>query len=48
MIKDDGERRLLYELDLQVQGLRAENARSPQLLPLTNIYHNLLRRWSEV
>src|SRR3972149_4088148 len=25
LVKDDGERRLLYELDLQIQSLRAEN-----------------------
>jgi PKHD-type hydroxylase len=48
LVKDDAARRLLYELDLQIQSLRADNAEARQLLPLTNLYHNLLRRWSEI
>jgi PKHD-type hydroxylase len=48
LVKDDAERRILYELDVQIQSLRAASPDAPQLLPLTNLYHNLLRRWSEI
>lgn len=49
MVRDDGARRLLYELDGAVQDLRA---RLPDdtaaLVRLTGVYHNLLRRWTEL
>jgi PKHD-type hydroxylase len=49
MVRDDGKRSLLYDLDLAIIETR-------QLLPddtravvsLTNTYHNLLRRWAEL
>ena len=48
MIKDDGQRRMMFELDIAIQELRAAHGEIAQLLPLTNLYHNLLRRWGEV
>ncbi len=49
MVRDDGARRLLYELDGAVQELRT---RLPDdtaaLVRLTGVYHNLLRRWTEL
>ena len=44
MIRDDGKRTLLFDLDVAIQRL-AEN---PSAVPLTGIYHNLLRRWAEM
>ena len=44
MVRDDGKRTLLFDLDLSIQRL-GEN---PEALPLTGVYHNLLRRWAEV
>lgn len=48
MVRDPGQRRLLYDLDLAIQGLVPvvgnDNA---ELIKLTGVYHNLLRRWSE-
>lgn len=48
MVRDDAQRRLLFELDASIQTLRAENANSQVVLQLTNAYHNLLRGWAEV
>jgi PKHD-type hydroxylase len=46
-VRDDGERALLHELDQSIQALRAAlPANAPQLLQLTGVYHNLLRRWA--
>jgi PKHD-type hydroxylase len=47
MIRDDGQRRLLYELDTSVQMLTHAGADADALLKLTGIYHNLLRQWAE-
>jgi PKHD-type hydroxylase len=47
MVRDDGERRLLYELDqsiIRIRGTLPDD--DPAVLGLTNCYHNLLRRWA--
>jgi PKHD-type hydroxylase len=53
MVRDDGARRILFELDRSVQAV----ARSPEqgglgqadaaTIRLTGVYHNLLRRWAD-
>ena len=48
MIRDDGDRTLLFDLDNVTQRLTAEQASNPNAIKLTGIYHNLLRRWAEV
>jgi PKHD-type hydroxylase len=48
IIRDDGDRTLLFDLDNVTQRLTAEQASSPNAIKLTGIYHNLLRRWAEV
>ena len=48
MVRDDGRRRLLFELDAAIQTLRAQSANPQAILQLTNTYHNLLRGWAEV
>lgn len=48
MVRDDAERTLLFDLDTAIQGLHRETPNHPSALPLTGIYHNLLRRWAEV
>lgn len=50
MVRDDGERELLYDLDQSVQALMAsaDDTASAQALQLSGIYHNLLRRWASV
>ena len=47
MVGDEGERTLLFDLDQAIQGLTPRTAPDdPQLLKLTGVYHNLLRRWA--
>lgn len=48
MIRDDGERTLLFDLDSAVQQLTRQNAEHPVAVQLTGVYHNLLRRWAEL
>jgi PKHD-type hydroxylase len=48
MIRDDGERTLLFDLDVAIQRLNGEGAAHPAAVQLTGVYHNLLRRWADV
>ncbi len=48
MVREESQRRLLFELDTSIETLRRTGANSDAVLQLTNIYHNLLRRWAEV
>jgi PKHD-type hydroxylase len=48
MVRDDGERTLLFDLDNVAQRISAGDPNSPNAVKLTGIYHNLLRRWAEV
>jgi len=49
MVKDDGARGLLYQLDQSIIRTRAELGDTHEaVLGLTAVYHNLLRRWAEV
>lgn len=48
MVRDAGERALLFELDAGIQRLpRGRAEEQANLLGLTNVYHNLLRRWAD-
>ena len=47
LVRDDGRRRLLYELDAAIQRLIATGADHAAVLQLTSTYHNLLRQWAE-
>ena len=48
MIRDDGERTILFDLDVAIQRLNGERADHPAAVQLTGIYHNLLRRWADL
>lgn len=48
MVRDDGQRTLLFEMDQALQKLNAEHPDHPSTLALTGTYHNLLRRWAEL
>jgi PKHD-type hydroxylase len=48
MIRDDGQRTLLFDLDNAIQRLIASNADEASRVKLTGCYHNLLRMWSDV
>ena len=47
MVRDDGERTLLLELDMAIQQVNRDRADHPAAVALTGVYHNLLRRWAE-
>lgn len=48
MIRDDGQRSLLFDLDTGIQRLSADHPGHPSAIQLTGVYHNLLRQWAEV
>jgi PKHD-type hydroxylase len=48
MVRDDGQRTLLFDLDTAIRGLSADQPSHPSLVQLTGVYHNLLRSWAEV
>jgi PKHD-type hydroxylase len=49
MIRDDGQRALLYDLDVAIRQVREKLPDdSPAVVGLTSHYHNLLRRWAEL
>ena len=49
LVKDDGLRAMLYDLDVAIIELRQElGDKHRAVLSLVNHYHNLLRRWAEV
>ena len=47
MVRDDGERTLLFDLDAAIQRLSSEAPDHPVAVQLTSVYHNLLRRWAD-
>ena len=48
MLRDDGERTLLFDLDTAIQRLTVDLPDHPAVVQLTAVYHNLLRRWATV
>lgn len=48
MVRDDKKRTQLFELDQNIQKLRAAYGEQEEILSLLNLYHNLLREWAEV
>jgi PKHD-type hydroxylase len=48
MLRDDGERTLLFDLDTAIQRLTLDLPDHPAAVQLTSVYHNLLRRWADV
>ena len=47
MVRDDGDRTMLFDLDSSIQHVAAALPEHPAVLQLTGVYHNLLRRWAE-
>lgn len=48
MIRDDGQRTLLFDLDTAIQRLSQDHPNHPSAVQLTGVYHNLLRQWAEM
>lgn len=47
MVRDNTHRALLFELDNSIQRLARERIDHPELTPLTQHYHQLLRLWAD-
>ncbi len=48
MVRDDGERTILFDLDVAIQRLMNDVPDHRSVVELTSLYHNLLRRWADV
>jgi PKHD-type hydroxylase len=47
MVRDEAARGMLFELDAAVQGLRKQVGDTQEVVSLTGLYHNLVRRWAD-
>ena len=47
MVRDDGERGLLFDLDMAIGQVSEAQPDHPGIVALTSCYHNLLRRWAD-
>lgn len=47
MVRDDGARSLLLELDMAIQDVARAMPDHASVVRLTNVYHNLVRRWAD-
>lgn len=49
LVRDDADRETLFRLDVAIQRVSADKGpKDTAVLELTAVYHNLLRRWTEV
>ena len=48
MVRDVGQRRILYDMDMALLRLRQDFGEIDAVIRLTAIYHNLLRQWAEI
>ena len=47
MVRDEAARTMLFELDTAIQSLRRKVGDSEEVVRLTGLYHNLVRRWAD-
>ncbi|MES2839658.1 MAG: Fe2+-dependent dioxygenase [Pseudomonadota bacterium] len=47
MVRSDEQRRLLFDLDMNLLALRQRHGETPETTALTGTYHNLLRQWAD-
>ena len=48
VIRDGGQRSILFDLDVGIQRLGTDQPGHPSVVQLTGVYHNLLRQWAEM
>ena len=48
LIRDDGRRALMFDLDMSIRRLATDHPEHPSVVSLTSTYHNLLRQWAEL
>ena len=46
-ICDEAARAMLFQLDNTIQSLRKQVGDSDEIVSLTGLYHNLVRRWAD-
>jgi PKHD-type hydroxylase len=47
MVRRDDQRRLLFDMDMDLLSLRNQHGEEPSVVGLTGLYHNLLRMWAD-
>ena len=47
MVRDDGQRTQLFDLDMAIVRLTRDHPGDPSLVSLVGVYHNLLRMWAD-
>jgi len=47
MVRRDDQRRLLFNMDMDLLRLRTQHGEAPSVVGLTGLYHNLLRMWAD-
>ena len=48
LIRDDGQRTLLFDLDTAIQRVSQSVPDHPSTVQPTDVYHNLVRQWAEL
>ncbi len=48
MIRDNGQRKILFDMDTALYVLAEKLPDDPSIIKLTGVYHNLLRYWAQV
>jgi PKHD-type hydroxylase len=48
LVREDSQRSLLFDMDMAIVRLRQKVGDSDEIVALTSVYHNLLRRWSSL
>lgn len=48
MIRDNGQRKILFDMDTALQSLSEKMPDDPSIIKLTGVYHNLLRYWAQI
>lgn len=47
LVRSDEQRRILFDLDMNLLKLRTQLGETPETTALTGVYHNLLRQWAD-
>ncbi|HEY2337457.1 MAG TPA: Fe2+-dependent dioxygenase [Burkholderiales bacterium] len=47
LVRDEGRRRILFDIDVTIGSLARKAPRPPEIETLSSAYHNLLRMWAE-
>jgi PKHD-type hydroxylase len=48
LVREASQRTLLFEMDMAIVRLRQKVGDGDEVVALTSVYHNLLRRWSSL